>query len=198
MVSLVNSHTNATRIGWHLWEIDLAICPWVTSRVDEWAEGVAPPAPQLRPRPEPPCHTHPHSTAARAASGHFRAAVFRCRDPPHCHQPLRILRWLLPSRPLLSCPLLLPTSAPHLSPPPLPFQRPRPGDANPAVFRRSTPQNAALAAACPTHARWPRQAGGFPAWFRGTQRADLKKTAFQSSRTDQIVDFQSSDLPKMS
>ena len=23
MVSLVNSHTNATRIGWHLWEIDL-------------------------------------------------------------------------------------------------------------------------------------------------------------------------------
>jgi len=23
MVSLVNSHTNATRVGWHLWEIDL-------------------------------------------------------------------------------------------------------------------------------------------------------------------------------
>ena len=23
MVSLVNSHTNATRTGWHLWEIDL-------------------------------------------------------------------------------------------------------------------------------------------------------------------------------
>jgi len=23
MVSLVNSHTNATRIGWNLWEIDL-------------------------------------------------------------------------------------------------------------------------------------------------------------------------------
>ena len=23
MVSLVSSHTNATRIGWHLWEIDL-------------------------------------------------------------------------------------------------------------------------------------------------------------------------------
>ena len=23
MVSSVNSHTNATRIGWHLWEIDL-------------------------------------------------------------------------------------------------------------------------------------------------------------------------------
>jgi len=36
MVSLVNSHTNATRIGWHLWEIDLKgpkICPWVASRV---------------------------------------------------------------------------------------------------------------------------------------------------------------------
>ena len=25
MVSLVNSHTNATRIGWHLWEIDFKI-----------------------------------------------------------------------------------------------------------------------------------------------------------------------------
>ena len=35
MVSLVNSHTNATRIGWHLWEIDLKICPWVASRVAE-------------------------------------------------------------------------------------------------------------------------------------------------------------------
>jgi len=27
MVSLVNSHTNATRIGWHLWEIDLRFAP---------------------------------------------------------------------------------------------------------------------------------------------------------------------------
>ena len=27
MVSLVNSHTNATRIGWHLWEIDLRFTP---------------------------------------------------------------------------------------------------------------------------------------------------------------------------
>ena len=27
MVSLVNSHTNATRIGWHLWEIDLRFVP---------------------------------------------------------------------------------------------------------------------------------------------------------------------------
>jgi len=27
MVSLVNSHTNATRIGWHLWEIDLRFSP---------------------------------------------------------------------------------------------------------------------------------------------------------------------------
>jgi len=26
-VSLVNSHTNATRIGWHLWEIDLRFAP---------------------------------------------------------------------------------------------------------------------------------------------------------------------------
>ena len=31
MVSLVNSHTTATRIGWHLWEIDLRSL--VTSRV---------------------------------------------------------------------------------------------------------------------------------------------------------------------
>ena len=27
MVSLVNSHTNAIRIGWHLWEIDLKFAP---------------------------------------------------------------------------------------------------------------------------------------------------------------------------
>ena len=27
MVSLVNCHTNATRIGWHLWEIDLRFAP---------------------------------------------------------------------------------------------------------------------------------------------------------------------------
>ena len=33
MVSLVNFHTNATRIRWHLWEIDLRFAPRVTSRV---------------------------------------------------------------------------------------------------------------------------------------------------------------------
>jgi len=27
MVSSVNSHTDATRIGWHLWEIDLIFVP---------------------------------------------------------------------------------------------------------------------------------------------------------------------------
>jgi len=27
MVSLVNPHTDATRIGWHLWEIDLRFAP---------------------------------------------------------------------------------------------------------------------------------------------------------------------------
>ena len=27
MVSVVNSHTNATRIGWHLWGIDFRFCP---------------------------------------------------------------------------------------------------------------------------------------------------------------------------
>ena len=27
MVSLVNTHPNATRIGWHLWEIDLRFAP---------------------------------------------------------------------------------------------------------------------------------------------------------------------------
>jgi len=27
MDSSVNSHTNATRIGWHLWEIDLRFAP---------------------------------------------------------------------------------------------------------------------------------------------------------------------------
>ena len=37
MVSLVNSHTNATRIGWHLWEIYLTFAPglppgWILRR----------------------------------------------------------------------------------------------------------------------------------------------------------------------
>jgi len=27
MVSLVNSHTNPTRIGWHMWEIELIFAP---------------------------------------------------------------------------------------------------------------------------------------------------------------------------
>ena len=27
MVYLINSHINATRIGWHLWEIDLRFAP---------------------------------------------------------------------------------------------------------------------------------------------------------------------------
>ena len=31
MASLVNSHTNATRIGWHLWEIDLRFAPGLPS-----------------------------------------------------------------------------------------------------------------------------------------------------------------------
>ena len=42
MVSLVNSHTNATRIGWHLWEIDLRFTPglppgWNAIRVRSWS-----------------------------------------------------------------------------------------------------------------------------------------------------------------
>ena len=46
MVSLVNSHTNATRIGWHLKEIDLRIFPWVASRVVAFAAlQLATPAP---------------------------------------------------------------------------------------------------------------------------------------------------------
>ena len=31
MVSLVNFHTNATRIGWHMWEIDLKFAPGLPS-----------------------------------------------------------------------------------------------------------------------------------------------------------------------
>jgi hypothetical protein len=32
MVSLVISHTDATRIGWHLWEIDLRFAPGLPPR----------------------------------------------------------------------------------------------------------------------------------------------------------------------
>ena len=36
MVSLVNSHTNATRIGWYLWEIDSR---FVLNSTAAWREG---------------------------------------------------------------------------------------------------------------------------------------------------------------
>ena len=43
MVSLVNSDTNATRIGWHLWEIDLRFAPglppgWLQSSGSRFAK----------------------------------------------------------------------------------------------------------------------------------------------------------------
>ena len=43
MIFLVNSHTNATRIGWHLWEIDLRFAlnstpGWVTVALLEGRE----------------------------------------------------------------------------------------------------------------------------------------------------------------
>ena len=38
MVSQVNSHTNATRIGWHLWEIDLRFAHGLPHLV-EWEAG---------------------------------------------------------------------------------------------------------------------------------------------------------------
>ena len=45
MVSLVNSHTNATRIGWNLWNIDLRFAPglppgWTVSRSTEDLRGL--------------------------------------------------------------------------------------------------------------------------------------------------------------
>ena len=48
MLSLVNSHTHATRIGWHLWEIDLRFAPglppgWHQHRDPDAS---APPCPQ--------------------------------------------------------------------------------------------------------------------------------------------------------
>ena len=36
MVSLVNSHTNATRIGWYMWEIDLRFAPGLPLECREW------------------------------------------------------------------------------------------------------------------------------------------------------------------
>ena len=51
IVSSVNSHTNATRTGCHLWEIRLKICPWVASRVG-WERTLSPSLP-LRNRTSP-------------------------------------------------------------------------------------------------------------------------------------------------
>jgi len=42
VVSLVNSHTNATRIGWHLWEIDLRFAPGLPQgwfQLEAWQRG---------------------------------------------------------------------------------------------------------------------------------------------------------------
>ena len=54
MVSLVNSHTNATRIEWHLWEIDLRFAPGL-----------------------PPGWTHAHHSRVRSDHPRERPA-----DPP--------------------------------------------------------------------------------------------------------------------
>ena len=42
MVSLVNSHTNATRVGWHLWDIDLRFAPGLPPGRLRAARAVAP------------------------------------------------------------------------------------------------------------------------------------------------------------
>ena len=58
MVSLVNSHTNATRIGWHLWEIDL-----------RFASGLPPGWTKMR---NPGCHRAVCSRAPRGQKGAYR------------------------------------------------------------------------------------------------------------------------------
>ena len=43
MVSFVNSHPNATSIGWHMWEIDFRLAPELPPgwfRVEGWQDGV--------------------------------------------------------------------------------------------------------------------------------------------------------------
>ena len=52
MVSLVNSHTNATRIGWHLWEIDSRFAPglppgWVCPGSTQEVSNFVMPPPQI-------------------------------------------------------------------------------------------------------------------------------------------------------
>ena len=56
VVSLVNSHTNATRMGWHLWVINLIFVPWSPPgwRLQQSYRGTSPvknsPPPQDPPR----------------------------------------------------------------------------------------------------------------------------------------------------
>ena len=63
VVSLVNSHTNATRIGWHMWEIDRRFAPGLPPGWLSFCIG----------RPTPHCHVHlPHSrTGGRLSYGGF-------------------------------------------------------------------------------------------------------------------------------
>ena len=55
MVSSVNSHTNATRIGWHLWEIYLRFAPglppgWIRRSTRVRQSQVAVPQPLFEPQ----------------------------------------------------------------------------------------------------------------------------------------------------
>ena len=61
MISLLNFHTNATRIGWHLWEIDLIFATgsppgWARVRVDLLGECLG-----ARLDVDPSCHLPDHT-----------------------------------------------------------------------------------------------------------------------------------------
>jgi len=75
MVSLVNSHTNATRIGWHLWEIDLRFAPGL-GRSPHCSLIRATPSLKENATAAGPCHAPP--TAAPEAS-----ALFSSGDRSH-------------------------------------------------------------------------------------------------------------------
>ena len=78
MVSSVNSNTNATRIGWHLWEIALRFAPglppgWVGSVSD-----LLPPPVVLR---APPTFTGIVNTSQLGSSRKGKSLSPRCREP---------------------------------------------------------------------------------------------------------------------
>ena len=104
IVSLVNSHTNAARIGWHLWEIDLRFAPGLpqgrsqilmghlVSHLEGLAQPPEPPTPEkslLAPRPSKPALSPAQPNRPAVGSSSRSSPCSTGRKTPCGEQPRR-------------------------------------------------------------------------------------------------------------